>query len=118
MKKIFLTLFLTLSVALVAHAEGGTQTNLQSTIPNPFKTGGTLADLFTVIAEKIILPIGGVLAVLAFIYSGFMFVTARGDEGKIKTARTALLYTAIGTVILLGATVIAKVLDTTVQSLK
>jgi hypothetical protein len=123
MKTLSISFLICLSLSGVAvHAQEKTETNINAIIPNPFacRTGNncTLTDLFTAIAEKILLPIGGVIAVLAFIWSGFMFVTAQGDEKKITDARTALLYTAVGTLILLGATVIAKVLETTVQSLE
>ena len=85
---------------------------------NPFKVGNTLPELLASIIEKVIFPIGGILAVLAFIYSGFLYVTAQGDTGKIKTAHTALLYAAVGTAVLLGAQLIANVIGGTIDQLK
>ncbi len=97
---------------------GQTQT-INGKIENPFGSGvDTLQALFEKIINNVVIPIGGVLAVLAFIYSGFLYVTASGDETKIKNAHRALLYTAIGTAVLLGAGVISKVLTTTVDQLK
>lgn len=93
--------------------EGGISIKLQ----NPFRTGDSLYDLIRAIINNIILPIGGVLAVLAFIYSGFLYVTAQGDSGKIKDAHNALLYTAIGTAILLGSWVIASVIENTIKQI-
>ncbi len=58
------------------------------------------------------------MAVLAFIYSGFLYVMAQGDETKIKTAHRALLYTAIGTAVLLGAAVISAVITATINQLR
>lgn len=87
-------------------------------LDNPFKTGGNLIEFITVIINNIILPIGGVLAVLAFIFSGFKYVTAQGDPSKIKEAHRALLYTVIGTAILLGAWLIAGVISNTIDKLK
>lgn len=86
-------------------------------LENPFKTGDSLYDLIKAIINNIVLPIGGVLAVLAFIYSGFLYVTAQGDAGKIKTAHQALLYTAIGTAVLLGSWVIASVIENTIRQI-
>ena len=93
--------------------------NVNVTIDNPFgKTGAnTLYDLFKIIINNVIIPIGGVVAVIAFIYSGFLYVMAQGDEKKIKNAHSALLYTAIGTAILLGAWVILNVITGTVNQL-
>mgnify|MGYP003394299859 FL=1 len=49
--------------------------------------------------------------------SGFMYVTAQGDETKIKTAHKSLLYTSIGTAVLLGAWTLANVICNTVNDL-
>jgi len=69
--------------------------------------------------DKIIdacLKLGAVIAVVALIYAGFLFVTAAGDEGKIDTAKSTILYTVIGIVILLGARAISAVIVNTVNS--
>lgn len=84
-------------------------------IENPFKNNvGSLQALIKVLMDKIILPIGGVLCVLAFIYAGFLYVTAQGDEKQITQANTALLYAAIGTAILLGSWVLATAICKTI----
>lgn len=124
MKKIIIAISLFL-IATTVLAQGGTPpigggnlggTNI--TIQNPFGHGiGSLFDLLRVVINDIILPIGGVLCVLAFIYSGFLYVTAQGNESKLKTAHTALLYTAIGTAVLLGSWVLANVIKTTINQL-
>lgn len=88
------------------------------TLDNPFSKANTLFELLTAVIDNILLPIGGVLAVLAFIYSGFLYVTAQGNESKIATAHRALLYTSIGTAVLLGSWVIAKVIENTINLLK
>lgn len=97
---------------------GGNPVNLGITLDNPFKSGDSLTGLLDNIFNGIVFPIGGILAVLAFIYSGFLYVTAQGNESKIKTAHTALLYTAIGTAVLLGARVISEVIGGTIDQLK
>lgn len=89
-------------------------------LTNPFKCDGdncTLYGLLRTIINNILLPIGGVIAVIAFIYSGFKFVMARGNETALKDAKRNLLYVAIGTAILLGAWVIANVIENTVRQL-
>ena len=99
----------------------GTDSNpvsIKATLNNPFSKANSLFELLSVIINDILLPIGGVLAVLAFIYSGFLYVTAQGNESKIATAHRALLYTSIGTAVLLGSWVIAKVIENTINLLK
>ena len=88
-------------------------------IPNPFKDSGinSLFDLVKAIVDKIILPVGGVLAVLSFIYSGFLYVMAQGRPAEITKANTALLYSAIGTAVLLGAWVLANAVCQTIHLL-
>lgn len=97
-----------------------TDQNIQTSIPNPFACGQncTISTFFAAIVERVLLPVGGVVAVVAFIWSGFMFVLAQGDPSKIKTAKTALTYTAVGTAILLGAVAIAKVIENTIEALR
>ena len=87
-------------------------------LDNPFRSGDSLSELMSNIFDGIIFPLGGILAVLAFIYSGFLFVTAQGNESKLGKAKRALLYTAIGTAILLGARVISEVISGTIEQLK
>ena len=86
-------------------------------IENPFSGGDSLAELLETIINDILLPFGGVAAVLAFIYSGFLYVTAQGNEAKIATAHKALLYTVIGTALLLGAWMLAQVVCNTIGQL-
>ncbi len=54
---------------------------------------------------------------LAIIYSGFLFVFARGNSDKLSKAKTTLMYTLIGAAILLGAMAIAKAISGTITAL-
>ena len=116
MRKTILAAYYFLVIAKVS-AQGDVENRIN--IPNPFGHGiNSLFDLLQTVVNNIILPIGGVLAVLAFIYSGFLYVTAQGNETKLKTAHTALLYTAIGTAVLLGSWTLANVIENTIDKLK
>ena len=77
---------------------------------------GLFNDFIKKILEAV-LKIGIPLVALAIIYSGFLFVFARGNSEKLKTAKNALLYSVIGAVILLGAWALAKVIADTVREL-
>src|SRR3989344_5475123 len=50
------------------------------------------------------------IPVVAFflILSGFMFVSAQGNKEQLKTARTMLIWTLVGTAIVVGAGPIAR----------
>ena len=85
-------------------------------LQNPLGNGvNSLFGLLKAVINNILLPIGGMLCVLAFIYSGFLYVTAQGNETKIKTAHNALLYSAVGTALLLGAWVFANAICGTIE---
>lgn len=141
MKKTFVTSLLSLSIFLImggilVFAQGlpsdGSDTNppptgsdsnpvvISTSLNNPFKCGDscTLFTLLEKVINDILLPIGGILAVLAFIFSGFLYIVAQGNETKLKTAHRSLLYTSVGTAVLLGSWVIAKVIETTISQLK
>ncbi len=94
---------------------GNTATNI--VIANPFKQD-TIKGLIETIVNEILMPIGGVVAVMMIMYAGFLYVTARGDPGQIKKAHDALLWAVIGAAILLGAWVISKAIGVTIDQLK
>lgn len=98
---------------------GGSGTsNVSIKISNPFKYGDSLFDLMKAIVDKIILPLGAVVCVLAFIYAGFKYVMARGDPKAIGEAHTILLNAVIGTAILLGSWTIASVIEGTIAQIR
>lgn len=77
---------------------------------------GTVSELIKTILEGVI-RIGLPVIALAIVFSGFLFVFARGNPEKLTKARDALLYTIVGAAILLGAWAIAKMIKATVFSL-
>ncbi len=77
---------------------------------------GSIPDLIKSILEGA-LKIGIPLVALAVIYSGFLFVAARGNSEKLGKAKDALLYTLIGAGVLLGSWAIAQMISATVLSL-
>lgn len=97
--------------------DSGAGTSMNIKIDNPFKQD-TIKGLIETIVNDILLPIGGVVAVLMIIYAGFLFVTARGNEAQITKAKDALLYAVIGAAILLGAWVISQAITTTIDQLR
>lgn len=66
---------------------------------------------------NIAFAIGVPIAVVFIIWSGFLFVSARGSEEKLKKAKTTFMWAIIGTAVLLGAKIIAETVGETIQSL-
>ena len=64
------------------------------------------------LAMKIGIPVAGIF----IIYSGLLFVTARGNEEQIKKARQNFFWTMGGTAILLGAKVIVSAISETIKN--
>jgi len=81
------------------------------TLSNPAKDvslEGFISDFLKAIVE-ISLPI----LTLFIVYAGFMFVTARGNEEKLKKAKSNFLYVILGAILILGAWVLATLIAST-----
>jgi hypothetical protein len=65
-----------------------------------------------------LVQIGAVAVTLAVVYAGFLFVVAQGNPEKLNQARKTLFYTIIGALVLLGAQVIAGVIESTIKQLQ
>jgi hypothetical protein len=67
---------------------------------------------------KVITTLGAIVVVFFFILAGFKYVTARGDEGKVSDATRMFTWTTVGAAVILGAQVIARVIENTVRQLQ
>lgn len=65
---------------------------------------------------NILIVIATPIVVLFIIYSGFMYVTARGNAQQVEQATRSLTYAIIGGVLILGAVAISQVLKNVVDS--
>ncbi|MCF7835687.1 MAG: pilin [Candidatus Marinimicrobia bacterium] len=106
----FIIIGVLLPVCSVADAAQG-----ESGLKNPIKYDSF--DKFIKAIAEVIMEIGGVLAVIFIIWSGYLFVTARGNEEQLKKAKTTFLWTIVGTAVLLGAYVVATAVVEFVTSL-
>ena len=84
-------------------------------LDNPIKAESFEA-LVTAILE-VVVAIGTPIAILAIIYSGFLFVKAQGKPEALKTARESLIWTIVGVAVLLGARLLATVIQGTITGL-
>ena len=55
-----------------------------------------------------VLGLVGVVALLLFIYAGFVWMTAKGDAEKIKKSTRIMLYAAIGLFVIFAAYIMVK----------
>ncbi|HBP00721.1 MAG: hypothetical protein UY41_C0045G0007 [Candidatus Moranbacteria bacterium GW2011_GWE1_49_15] len=55
-----------------------------------------------------LLSIVGVLAIIALVISGIMYVTSAGDERRMTVAKKSAVYSVVGIAVALGALVIVK----------
>jgi hypothetical protein len=77
----------------------------------------SLTDLLQLILEKAVIPVGGIITVFFIIYSGFLFVTARGNKEQLEKAKKAFFWTIIGAIVVLGSSVISSALEGLVNNL-
>lgn len=83
---------------------------------NPLGETSSIPELIKKLLEGA-LKIGIPIIALAIIYSGFLFVFARGNSEKLGKAKETLMYTLIGAAILLGSLAIAEMIQSTVGAL-
>lgn len=81
-------------------------------VNNPLSAPGVTGFLESVLGSIMYLayPIIG----LVLVYAGFMFITARGNREKIKTATRNITYVFIGIAVVLGSYTIAMLFYNTI----
>ncbi len=109
-----LVLSVLFSIGIVFHSAQASASDV-GLLPNTFKNGSTLCD-FLVTLLNAITEIGAIIGVLVLIATGFYFVLAQGNKDKLQTAKRALLMAILGITLLLGASVFAHILITTVNA--
>jgi len=74
----------------------------------PSDSGLSSASLTDIVRNfmKWILIIVGLLGVIGFAVAGVLYLTAAGDEERIKTAKSAMIYSIVGVVVALLGLVI------------
>ncbi|HEY4488182.1 MAG TPA: hypothetical protein VJB97_01560 [Candidatus Paceibacterota bacterium] len=100
---------LVLTVASVALAENNFE--------NPLNSAFNSIPLFIAGFLKLLVMIALPIISLFVVYSGFLFVWARGNEAELTKAKTNFFYVIIGAILILGAWVIATLLAGTVTQL-
>ncbi len=91
--------------------------HVQVKLDNPL---GTTHDVPTLISKllDIVLKIGVPLVVLAILWTGYLFIAARGKSEEITKAKESLKWTLIGALILLGAYAISEAVVGTINAIR
>lgn len=112
---VLINLVLITPAAVLAQLPGETPPGESTKLTNPLKS----ADISALIKEiaKLAAKIGIPIAAIFIIYSGLLFVTARGSEEQLNKAKKNFMWAMIGTAILLGAWAIAEAIDATIKAL-
>lgn len=96
--------------------QGAGEDGASVTLQNPLKDIDSLPELLTAILRGVV-RIGAIFLIVMLVWVGFLFVMARGNPEEISKARSALMWTVIGGLILLGAEAISQVIQSTVGSI-
>ncbi len=64
---------------------------------------------------SIVVAVGVPLVTLAIIWAGFLYVSSRGNKSKLDAAHKAIIGAVIGGMIVLGAYVIAGLIQSTIS---
>ncbi len=103
-----------------AQTASGTQTwtgaSFDFHIDNPVTAFDNLPDLIVALLNIVMLIMTPIVAVM-IIYTGYKFVSSRGDPQGVGEAKQMLLAVVIGAAIILGAKIIATAIQGTVNSL-
>lgn len=97
-------------------ADANTPPDVNFRIDNPLRYN-TLDEFITAIMGLVLQIMTPVIAIL-IIWTGFLFVKARGNPAEITKAKQAFLWVIIGAAIMLGAFVLKSAIEGTVGQLK
>lgn len=82
---------------------------------NPLSTSvSSIPDLLVAILNIVIIIMTPIMA-FYIIYSGFMYVMAKGEPQKIEEANKSIMYGIIGAVLIIGAKVVVAIITSTVN---
>ncbi|GEM_PF-1256754 len=96
-------------------APNGNKAGNKPHLYNPLKVN-SIQELLILLLSFIV-KIGSVIVVLMVIIVGFRFVFARGNPSELEKARSMLLWTLVGALIILGAQAIAMGIQATVGAI-
>ncbi len=102
---LFLVFFLSVTKVTAQYIPGEITNPLR---PDMDSIPAILTELFGAISK-----IGAILLAIMIVYSGFLFVTAAGNDTRLTKAKESIKYVIIGGAVVLGATGIAELIEQT-----
>jgi hypothetical protein len=115
MKKISVHVTVAASLLLLSVQIAFAQTD--ASVPNPLNPAFSSIPQFIAGALKVLVMVALPIITLFFVYSGFLFVKARGNPAELSKAKNNFIAVVIGAILILGAWVIATLIGGTVTKL-
>ncbi len=84
---------------------------------NPLGCAINTIPKFIKIMLGIVMKVGMSIGTIFIIWTGFLFLTAQGEEAKITKAKHAFTWTCIGLAVLLGSWLLAVAIEGTIRSI-
>lgn len=107
-------------VGSINAAQGCAQNNaaqgLRFSLVSPLDPSINSIEALLVAILNILIIISIPIIVFFVIYAGFMYVTAQGNQEKVKTATRSLTYAVIGAVLILGAVALTQIIRNIIAS--
>ncbi len=94
----------------------GTSGTRTPRLDNPLKVN-SITEVIELLIQ-IALRLAYIVAVLAIMYSGFLFVKAQGNEDEISKAKGIFWNTIIGVALIFGANILVNIIMATINSLR
>ena len=114
--RVIITGIATYFIAATAFAQD-CASNGSNCLGNPLNPSFSSIPNFIAGALRVMVELALPVLTLMIVYSGFLFVFARGNQEKLSTAKNNLMYVIIGAILILGAWVIATLISGTVMQL-
>jgi hypothetical protein len=106
-----------MSIGIASYAVAQVALAAGDTLGNPLNPSFSSIPEFIAGALRVMVMLALPILTLMIVYSGFLFVFARGNEEGLSKAKTNITYVLIGATLILGAWVIATLISGTVTQL-
>lgn len=117
---VFALPLLVCTLAIVTHAQSTTNCTAGSTngcLPNPLSSNLSSVPAFLSAAFTGLVKVSLPIITVFIVYSGFLFVTAQGNQEKLRVAKTNFFFVLLGALLILSAWILANIIGGTVANL-
>lgn len=97
--------------AITGPADGGWSTGLTDS-GSASELSSARISVVVLTLMRWLLYLVGFLAVIAFVISGILYLTAAGDDDKIEKAKTTMIYAIVGVIVALMGLIIINAVST------